>query len=299
MTSLVAKAIKFFARRVIRKPVKNEQQLVRHLRRVFNHPPGLRLVPKGITIRQLKANGFVGDCVSSANPHCAILYIHGGAWIAGTPKTYHNFAARLAKQLNAAVYLPRYPFAPEYPYPAALNHIQQAYQFLLTQGFAADKIAIGGDSAGGGLSLGLLLRIREHQLPMPACALLISPGADATLSGASMRDNADSDDMLGPEMLQLVPEIYIPNQAQRREPCASPAFADYQNFPPLMITVDRTEALYSDALAVQAQAQAAKVPVTLLERSGLFHVWPIMVPLLPEANQDLKKIQQFFQTYLS
>jgi epsilon-lactone hydrolase len=288
-----ARLIKAFARRTIKRNGLSNEQLVRHLRRHFNHTPVVPLLPKGVRLRRVHTRSFDGDLVRTVKPGMAVLYIHGGAYIAGVTRTYHNLAGRLSAELNAAVYLPIYPFAPENPFPHAVNRVIEAYEFLLAEGYAGKDIVIAGDSAGGGLSLALLLAIRDQNLPTPRCALLFSPGTDARTLGQSVTDNDDADCMLSADMVRKVARIYVPNEADRIHPYASPCLADYRGLPPLFITVAKDEVLYSDAVAAREQARKADVPVEWIERDGLFHVWPIMVPFLKEAREDLARAIAF------
>ena len=175
MPSITARLVKLFARRTIKRDGLDHEQLVRHLRRHFNHTPTVTLLPRGVRCRTLETRGFDGDLVTVKEPAMTVFYIHGGAYIAGVTRTYHNLAGRLAKELNAAVYLPRYPFAPEAPFPAAVNRMIEGYRFLLDEGHDPANIVISGDSAGGGLSLALLLAIRDQGLPTPRCGVLFSP----------------------------------------------------------------------------------------------------------------------------
>lgn len=297
MPSLVAGLIKTFARRVIKRDGLDHAQLVRHLRRHFNHTPTLPLLPRHVRCTQLDTPAFSGDRISVDTPTMAVLYIHGGAYIAGTTRTYFALAGRLARELDAAVYLIRYPFAPEHPFPQAVNRIVEGYRFLLSEGFAAENIVISGDSAGGGLSLATLLAAADQQLPQPRCAVLFSPGSNALGNGESVERNNARDAMLSADMIRRVTEIYVPNADQRRHRYASPGLADYQGLPPLLITVASDEVLYSDAVAVRAQAEKAGIEVEWIERDGLFHVWPIMLPFLPEARQDCKRVLAFIRRH--
>ncbi|MEE4251982.1 MAG: alpha/beta hydrolase fold domain-containing protein, partial [Alcanivoracaceae bacterium] len=129
MPSVTARIIKLFARRTIKRDGLNHDQLVRHLRRHFNHTPVVPLLPEGVRLRRVHTLSFDGDLVRVKDPGIVVLYIHGGAYIAGVTRTYHNLAGRLAKELNAAVYLPQYPFAPEAPFPAAVNRMIEGYRF--------------------------------------------------------------------------------------------------------------------------------------------------------------------------
>ena len=295
--SIQARIVKAVTRRTIKRDGLAGEHLVRHLRRQFNNTPGLSLVPRGVQVQQLDQPGFKGEHLSVAHPRVAVLYFHGGAYIGGVTRTYHNLAGRLAKQLQGEVYLATYPFAPESPYPAAVNRCLEAYQFLLEQGKKPGDIVIAGDSAGGGLTLATLLHIRDKGLPMPRCGVALSPGATCFPDEDILRRQDPTDAMLSADIIRNVIDIYVPDEEHRSHPYASPVLGDYTGLPPLMVTVSNEELLYGDALKVRAAARKAGVPVEWLERSGVFHVWPVMVPFLPEANKDLKRIVRFIQSH--
>lgn len=298
MPSLQARLVRRFSRRYIRREGLTEAQLVRHLQKAFNSPPPFNVKPSGSRITKINCQGFQGERITASQSHAygpVVLYIHGGAYIAGVTESYHRIGHYLAKQLDGSVYLTRYPFAPDNPYPEAVNHVLQAYQFLLDSGYSHDRIVLAGDSAGGGLSLALLLSIRDKGLPMPAGAALFSPGGNSAPT-AYVQENDKTDVMLSADMINTVLDVYLPDHARRAEDYANPAQADFSGLPPLLITVAREECLYGDALDMRARADEAGVPMTWIEREGLFHVWPIMVPFLPEAKQDLKKVIHFMET---
>ena len=297
MPSLVAGLLKIFSRRTIKRDGLSHEQLVRHLRQHFNHTPVLPLLPRQVRCTQLETAAFVGERISVAAPAMALLYVHGGAYIAGVTRTYHALAGRLAAELNAAVYLVRYPFAPEHPFPQAVNRVVEGYRFLLDEGFAPENIVISGDSAGGGLSLATLLAVADQALPQPRCAVLFSPGSNALGDGESVDRNDGSDAMLCADMIRKVTEIYVPDASQRSHRYASPGLADFQGLPPLLITVASDEVLYSDAVAVRQQAEKAGIEVEWIERDGLFHVWPIMLPFLPEARDEIKRVLAFIRRH--
>ena len=294
--SIQAKIIKAVTRRTIKRHGLNEEQLVRHLRKVFNNTPVLTLLPRKVALRQIREPQFDGDHLSVSNPSTTVLYLHGGAYIGGVTKTYHNLAGRLAKQLHGEVYLPVYPFAPEQPFPAAVNRVMEAYEYLLAQGKNPSDIVIAGASAGGGLTLATLLHIRDKGLPQPRCAVLFSPAGNAFPDDKVLAALDPSDAMLSADIIRTVIDVYLPNQEDRKHPYASPCLADYSGVCPLLITVSPDEVLYPDGKQVRKAAESAGVRVKWIERSGLFHVWPIMVPFLPEANRDLKSVVEFIRT---
>ena len=292
--SIQARIIKTVTRRTIKRNGLTEQQLVRHLRRAFNTPT-VTLLPRGVSVSQIDHPSFKGDHVSVSNPELTILYIHGGAYISGVTRTYHNLAGRMAKRLNAEAYLVQYPFAPEHPYPAAVNRVLEAYEYLLDQGKEPRNIVIAGDSAGGGLTLATLLHIRDRKLPQPRCAVTLSPGCSCFPEEDEIRALDPTDAMLSADMIRTVIDIYVPNQEDRTHPYASPAFGDYTGVCPVMILASPEEVLYGDGLRARAALEKAGVKVEWFERKGVFHVWPIMTPFLPEANQDLKRIVSFIK----
>jgi len=293
--SIQAHIVKAFTRRTIRRHGLDEQQLVRHLRRAFRAPT-LTILPRGVTISEINHPSFKGDHVSVANPEMTILYIHGGAYIGGQTKTYYNLTGRLARRLNAEAYLVKYPFAPEHPYPAAVNCVLEAYEYLLDQGKDPHKIVISGDSAGGGLTLALLLAIRDRKLPQPRCAVALSPGSNCFPDNEELNALDRTETMLSADIVRTVIDIYVPDVSRRSEPYASPALGDYTGVCPVMILVSNEEVLYGDAVRARSALEKAGVKVEWFERKGVFHVWPIMVPLLPEARKDLKKIVRFIQS---
>lgn len=295
--SIQARIIKAVTRRTIKRSGLNEEQLVRHLRNVFNNSPTLTLMPFGVKRSRVDQPGFAGERLSVVAPQLTVLYIHGGAYIGGVLKTYHNMAARLARQLNGEVYLATYPFAPEHPYPAAVNRIMEAYEYLLGLGKRPEDIVIAGDSAGGGLTLATLLHIRDKGLQQPRCAVTFSPGSNCFPDDRVLDALDPSDAMLSADIIRTVIDIYVPNPEQRADPYASPCLGDYTGVCPLMITASTDEVLFMDAKLVRKAAEKSGVEVEWLERGGLFHVWPVMTPLLPEAREDLKKVVAFIKRH--
>ncbi|MDX1804594.1 MAG: alpha/beta hydrolase [Alcanivorax sp.] len=293
--SIQAHIIKAVTRRTIKRNGLDQEQLVRHLRRVFNSTPTLTLMPRGVRLRQVDQPAFRGDHVSVRDPQVTVLYLHGGAYIGGVTKTYHNLAGRLATQLAGEVYLATYPFAPEHPFPAAVNRVLEAYEYLLSLGKSPRDIVIAGDSAGGGLTLATLLHLRDKKLPQPRCAVTFSPGCSCLPDDSILAALDPSDAMLSADIIRTVIDIYVPDPQDRKHPYASPGLADYTGLCPLMITASTDEVLYGDAKLARQAAQKAGVKVEWLERSGVFHVWPIMVPFLPEARKDVKQVVDFIQ----
>lgn len=294
MPSLIARVIKFGSRLTIKHIPENQESLVRHLRVHMNQSPPA-LLPFGVKAVRWQENGLQGDRLLVSKPSQVILYLHGGGYVCGKTKTYHNFCSRLAKELGAEVWLPDYRLAPEHPFPAAIEDAIASYELLLHKGWRAEQITVAGDSAGGGLALGLLLALRDAKRPMPKCAVLLSPYADVRAINPSITTNDASDWMLGTAMMEVGRGVYARSPQDALNPYASPALGDYTGLPALFITVCEEEILRDDAYVVKKKAEEAGVPVTLFSRQDTLHVWPIFVPLMPEAREDLYRITNFIR----
>lgn len=292
MASLIARIIKSESRRRVRRDHLNAAQLVAHLRVAMSRPSLPLLLPRGVRHETLGAGPLHGEALRMETPREAVLYLHGGGYVAGHPRVYRNLCARLAKALSADVFLPEYRLAPEHPYPAALDDALAAYHALLARGFSPRQVSVVGDSAGGGLTLALLLALRDRALPLPKCAVVFSPLADLRFVNASIRANDASDVMLSDSMLRAGEGLYAGAHSPD-DPLVSPALGEYSGICPLLVSVCEAECLRDDAHAVVGRARAAGVPVELISRPDLLHVWPIFVPLMREARDDLARVIQF------
>lgn len=294
MASLPAKIIKPLFRVMMKRDILDPEHLVRHLRKVMNAPLLPSLLPSGVSLRYARVADIPGQWLTTATPTVTLLFLHGGAFVGGRLDTYHNFCGRLAQALNARIFLADYRLAPEHPYPAAPDDALSVYRELIDD---PRPLVVAGDSAGGNLTLVTLLRARDEGLPMPVCAIAISPGADATGELMSRQANNDSDPMLSQAMIDGATKLYLQG-ADPLHPYASPCRGDYRQLPPLMLTVSEEECLRDDAYAVAERARQAGVPVKLLSRPDMPHVWPILRLLLPEARKDTERLINFVQTQL-
>ena len=218
----------------------------------------------------------------------AILYLHGGGFIIETPRIHGALAARIGFEARARALMPSYRLAPEHPCPAALDDCIAAYRHLLANGFKAHDIAIAGDSAGGSLTLGLLLRARDEGLPLPACAVVLSPATDGTLSGDSLKRNDGIDAMFAPSLFHALTPLYLRDASLRTHPHVSPLHGNLHGLPPILVLVGSTELLLDDAVRF-----AGKCPSATLE---VWHDMPHVFPLfdfLPEARDATKRIGRF------
>ena len=235
---------------------------------------------------------FSNTCEGSCDR--AILYLHGGAYTAGGLDYAKGFGALLAAETRLSVFCVAYRLAPEYKYPAALNDAFTAYRYLLERGYRPDQIAIAGESAGGGLSLALALRIRDEGMPLPAGIACISPWTDLTFSGASYRNNVYRDPSLIRESLAYSVIAYA--AGHEYEPYVSPVFGDYAGFPPCLFFAGSDEILLSDAKTVHHQLLRAGVASELVIENGMWHVYPLYGT--PEGKRALFRMSAFLRTRL-
>ena len=222
----------------------------------------------------------------------AVLYLHGGGYTVNSPRTYRHLGAAISAAAKAVVYMPDYRLAPEHPFPAAVEDAAAAYRYLLDQGISPARIGVGGDSAGGGLVLALLLTLRDEGLPMPAAGICLSPWVDLTCTAASYQTRLDVDPMVRVEGLQAMADHYLQGQ-DPRAPLASPLFADLEGLPPLLIQVGTAEALYDEAIALERAARAAGVETTLEVWDDMIHVWHLFYPLLSEGRRAIARIGEY------
>ncbi|MGH7960204.1 MAG: alpha/beta hydrolase [Candidatus Binatia bacterium] len=223
-----------------------------------------------------------------------VLYLHGGGYVIGSITSHRDLMARLSRAAGAKVLGLNYRLAPENPHPAAVEDATAAYRWLLSQGTKPNRMAIGGDSAGGGLTLATLVSLRDAGTPLPAAAVCLSPWADMEGSGESMKTKAAVDPLVVPGMLENMVKMYMAGK-DLRTPLASPLHADLKGLPPLLIQVGGREVLLDDSTRVAERAKAAGVKVTLDVWDEMIHVWHLFAPILPEGQQAIEQIGQFIR----
>jgi phosphinothricin tripeptide acetyl hydrolase len=231
----------------------------------------------------------------SAEPGRVVLYLHGGGYVIGSPRSHRHLAAAIAGGAGASALLLDYRLAPEHPFPAAVEDATAAYRWLLDQAIAPERIVIAGDSAGGGLTVATLLALREARVPLPAGGVCISPWVDLTCSGASYATKADADPIVQRSGVEEMARAYL-GATSPRTPLASPLFADLRGLPPLLIHVGSDEVLLDDAVQLAARAKAAGVDVTLEVYDRMIHVWHWFLPMLDEAQTAVEAIGRFVRS---
>ncbi|MCE3283840.1 MAG: Esterase [Steroidobacteraceae bacterium] len=219
-----------------------------------------------------------------------LLYLHGGAWCMHLPRTYTAFSAALSNATGLRVLMVEYRLAPEHRFPAGVDDCFATYRALVDGPHGA-PVAIAGDSAGGSLSLVTMMRARDAGLPLPACAVLLSPSTDLTSSGPSMRYNAAADPMFSDASMDLLPDIYCPG-LDRSHPLLSPLFGNWAGLPPLYFLAGSTEMLLDDSVRAHDRALQAGTKSHIDVWWQLPHVFPVM-RTLPEARAALRSIAAF------
>ena len=242
-----------------------------------------------ITLGGVDALEVTVDGSDSAN---VILYFHGGVYVIGSADASVPLVADLARRTGARVITVDYRLAPEHPYPAAVEDAQAAYRGLLSKGVNPGRIAIAGESAGGGLAVAALLGLRDAGTPMPASAFLMSPYADLTLSGDTIVDKQAVDPLLTADALrQRVPD-YVAGW-DPSDPYISPALGELSGLPPMLIQVGSHEVLLSDAIRLARRAASDDVAVTLEVVPGVPHVFQAYAAVVDEADAALDRATGF------
>ena len=242
----------------------------------------------------LSAEDVPADWVTApdAAEDAALLYLHGGAYVVGSTTTHRELAARISLAAACKVLIIDYRLAPESPFPAAVDDAASAYRWLVSQGFDPARLAIAGDSAGGGLAVATLVSLRDSGVPLPACAVCISPWVDLECTGESMVGKASVDPMITRQGLLESAALYL-DGARPHSPLAAPLYADLYDLPPLLIQVGTSETLLDDSTRLADRARAAGVQVELDQWEEMIHIWPIFAPVLPEGQQAIDRIGEF------
>jgi len=254
--------------------------------------------PAGVAEKTFLAHGVPCQwaCAPGVSGLHRLLYLHGGGYVCGDLPMALRFARLLSGAAGCSVLVADYRLAPEHPFPAALEDAVRAFRWLCGNGphgpGGARKLAMAGESAGGGLTLSTLFKLRDDREPLPDCAVALSPITDLTLSGATLRTRAELDPVLRVELLEFCSRAYA-SRVDRRDPLVSPLFGDPAGLPPLFLQVGGREILLDDTLRLAEKARAAGVPVTLDVWPEMFHSWQLFAEAVPEAGRALERVGAF------
>ena len=247
---------------------------------------------------RLNAGGVTAEWVTAegASDSRVVLYFHGGGYIIGSPRTHRAMMAHLSRDAASRVLALDYRLAPEHPFPAPVEDAVASYRWLLAEGFDPARITLGGDSAGGGLTVAALVQIRYLGLPMPAAGVCVSPWVDMEGLGESMETRAEADPMVNKENLMVSAKTYL-GGADPRAPLAAPLYADLRGLPPILIQVGDAEVLLDDSTRLAGLAREAGVEVQMDVWDDMIHVWHVFAPILPEGKQAIKQAGDFIKKH--
>lgn len=257
------------------------------------------LVPDCFVTEDIDMEGFTMKLLSSKeNPNTerVILQLHGGGYMGAVRNAYYVFAG-LYNEVSegCSVLTPDYRVAPEHPYPAALEDAVACYKWLLSQGWFGSQIVLAGDSAGGGLAMCLTMYLRDHDMPLPAGIVAMSPWTDLTAGGESYETNYEKDPLFGNTRDSLIYVNDYHGDHDKMDPYISPLFGDFRGFPPMLIQAGSIEMLLSDSVDAAAKARNQGVKVRLSVYEGMFHVFQMGYLNFPESKRAWAEVKRFLK----
>jgi monoterpene epsilon-lactone hydrolase len=257
-------------------------------------------VADDVTVTTVDVNGLPGEwsIVPGSDPSRVLMFFHGGGYCSGSIVSHRRLVTEAGRAAGVRTLAIAYRLAPEHPFPAAYDDVLTAWRFLQDQSISAAHIALGGDSAGAGLTLALIGRLRDAQEELPGCAWLISPWTDLTISGATLSSKEAVDPLINKHYLIELADAYLPAGMDRMDPRVSPLYADLKGFPPVIIQVGSAETLLDDATRFAAVAGAADVRVTLEIWPQMIHAWPLWNARLEPGRLALASAGAFIRQHL-
>jgi epsilon-lactone hydrolase len=233
--------------------------------------------------------------VPGSDPCRVLIFFHGGGYCSGSILSHRRLVTEAGRAAGVRTLAIAYRLAPENPFPAAYDDALTAWRFLRNQGIPAAHIAIGGDSAGAGLTVALISRLHDAHEELPRCAWLISPWTDLTMSGSTLASKEAVDPLMHKTYLNELADAYLAPEMDRKDPRVSPLYADLKGFPPILIQVGSAETLLDDATRFAAVAGAADVPVNLEIWPQMIHAWPLWNAHLEPGRRALASAGAFIR----
>lgn len=224
-----------------------------------------------------------------------VLFFHGGGYISGSSQSHQDILGRISRYGGISVCTIDYRLAPEHPFPAALEDALYTYQALLKHGFKSHQIIVGGSSAGGGLALALLLKLKQLHHPLPRAGVLICPWVDLAVKGKTILTNQGLD-LISRDQLIAARNSYLGFKGNSQDPYASPLYGDLTQLPPLLIQSGTIEILWSEIESLVQKAQKNGVKVSFEPYDGMFHAWQLFATKIPEGDQALQSIGRYIQS---
>ena len=274
-------------------------QSVEEARKMYDKAQYVFAMPEGVEVEKDDLGGVPVEIVTPAEHGAgAFLYFHGGGYAIGSPVSHRHLVAALAAASRTRAHALDYRLAPEHPFPAAVDDAVAGYRGLLDAGIAPRSIVLGGDSAGGGLTVAALIAIRDAGIPLPAAGVCISPWTDLTNQAESYRTHADRDPLVFQEDIDRWGGAYLAG-TDPRTPLASPLHADLSGLPPLLIQVGAEEVLLDDSRRLAERCEAVGVEATLEVWDEMIHVWHWFGEYLDEAGAAVRRVGEFVAARLA
>ncbi len=273
------------------------QMSLDEVRAIVDQGGAVAKLPENVELESITIGGVAAEWSSTpqADDAAVLLYLHGGGYLFGSILSHRGLVTNLGALAGVRTLAVEYRLAPEHKFPSAFEDALASYQYLLDQGNDPAHIAVGGDSAGGGLTIALLLAVRDAGLPLPGAALCISPWVDLTLEGASIQTKEKMDAIVSGTVLSHAVEAYLADTDDPLDPRASPLFGDLSGLPPVMIQVGSHEVVLDDATRLATRLAAADVGVRLDVWASMPHVWHLYAEMLGEGRQALEQAADFLR----
>jgi len=257
-------------------------------------------VAEDVTLEAVDLDGVPGEwsIVPGSEASRVLLFLHGGGYCSGSILSHRRMVSEAGRAAGVRTLAVGFRLAPEHPFPAAFDDAMTAWRFLRRLGIAAEQIAISGDSAGGGLAVALINHLRKAKETGPACAWLVSPWTDLTLSGSTLATKDAVDPLIHKAYLKELADAYLPAGMDRKDPRVSPLYADLRGLPPLLIQVGSAETLLADATRFAAAAGAAEVEVRLEIWPQMIHAWPLWNARLEPGRRAIANAGAFIRGHI-
>ena len=257
-------------------------------------------VADDVALTAVDVEGIPGEwsTVPGSDTSRVLLFLHGGGYCSGSILSHRRMVSEAGRAAGVRTLALGYRLAPEHPFPAAFDDALTAWRFLRRLGIAPGRIAVGGDSAGGGLSLALALRLRDEKAELPGCVWAVSPWTDLTMSGSTLTTKNAVDPLIHKPYLDELARAYLDGATDSKDPRVSPLFADLTGLPPILIQVGSAETLLDDALRLATAAGEANVSVTLEIWPHMIHAWPVWNARLEAGRQALHSAGEFIRGHL-